>query len=318
MNRILLTAAVLALALPAAAADYRAPRTPWGAPSLDGAWTNRSLTSLQRPDEFKTLIPTAAEVAKFEKDYRDRPPKDPEDTVGGLESEWWELDTPLARIRGQPRSSWIVYPADGKEPITAEAKARRKAVRERRKVDFDNPESRGLGERCLETGTSPPLQNGGYNDNFLFVQTPDRLLIYAEWMQDIREVRLAEGARHPDSGVRRWSGDSIGWWEGDTLVVETTNFVAEEVQDPANPRADKRVIERFTRTGKDEITYGFTVTNPALYTLSWSGEMVFRPLAGRIYEFACHEGNYGLTNILAGGRAADREATAAPSTGKAP
>ena len=317
MKRVigLLAGAVsFALAATAATQEYRAPRTAYGAPDLDGTWTNNSLTSLERPEELKALVVSDATAAEFEKTRLGKPPKLPEDTVGGSDSEWWETDVGLAKIRGTRRASWIVHPADGQIPLTAASKAYQKMRRERRKVDYDHPESRSHDERCLLAAAGPPLLNGGYNDNFQFVQTRDRLAIVAEYMTDLRVIRIGD-TRHPPAHVRVRGGDSIGRWEGDTLIVESTNFPLSEVDPPdADPRHDMRVVERITRTSPTEIHYAFRVENPAAHAQSWYGEMVLRRLAARTFEFACHEGNYSLPNILAGGRAIDaaKASTTAP------
>ena len=297
MQRALMIMAVLAA--PPAAAEVR--------PDLSGYWTNRSLTSLERPEDFKGLVATPAEAAAYERKRRGKPPEIPEDDVGGGDSEWWETDVGLARIRGQTRTSWLTAPANGQLPVSAAAKAFFKARRERMKVEYDNPESRGHGERCLTTEASgPPLMNGGYNDNYQFVQTGEDLAIYAEYMHDVRVVRMGAKAHLPRN-VRVWLGDSIGRWEGATLVVETTNFTPAEVQAPdGDAAADMRVVERFTRLGPDELHYAFRVENPKVFVQSWEGEQVLRRLDAPIFEFACHEGNYSLPNILAGGRERDR------------
>ncbi|HEY8572701.1 hypothetical protein [Phenylobacterium sp.] len=305
---LIASAAVAALALPAAAADYRAPRTASGAPDLGGDWTNRSLTSLERPKDFKTLVATGEEVAVYETKRRGQPPEaPPDDTVGGLESEWWETDVGLARIRGQARTSWLVSPADGQLPLRAEAVAFFKARRERNKTNYDNPETRSTGERCLSTEASgPPLMNGGYNDNYQFVQTGDVLAIHAEYMHDVRVVRIG-ATQHLPRQVRVWMGDSIGRWDGETLVIETTNFTPAEVQAPdGDGSADMRVVEKLTRIGPNQLHYYFRVENPKVFAQGWEGEQVFDRLAQPIYEFACHEGNYSLPHILAGGREIDR------------
>jgi hypothetical protein len=300
----------------AAAQTYRAPRTAHGAPDLDGIWTNNSLTSLERPEELKSLVVSDADAAAYEKTRLGKPPMFPEDAVGGADSEWWDTDVGLARIRGQRRSSWIVHPADGQIPFTAAAKAANKARRARLKIDFDNPESRSLDDRCLLPAASPPLLNGGYNDNFQFVQTKGQLVIIAEYMTDLRIVRIGPGS-HPPRHIRVRGGDSIGRWEGDTLVVETTNFTPAEVDAPdRDPSHDMRVVERITRTSPDELHYAFRVESPAVHAQSWNGEMVLRRLKARTFEFACHEGNYGLPNILSGGRTLDA-AKAASVTGTA-
>lgn len=303
-----LAAAVTALTGSALAADYKAPRNAAGAPDFDGLWSNNSLTGLERPDDLKTLVPTDAEVVAYEKAHRGKPPDfgPDEDTVGAADSEWFETDVGLARIRGLPRSSWITSPSDGQVPSSDAAKAAGKARRERRKIDFDNPEIRPLAERCIAPGASPPMtDNGNYNDNFQFVQTADTLAISAEWMHDVRIIPL-NGGRHPPASVRLWMGDSIGHWEGETLVIETTNFTQDEVNDPTgNPDSDVRVVERFTRDSPTTLFYEFSVEGPSRFIQTWRGEAMFHATKGPIYEFACHEGNYALANILAGARQAD-------------
>jgi hypothetical protein len=300
----------LALTMAAGAAGARgAPHAK--RPDLSGLWSTASLTSEERDDAFKTLTVNPADAAAYEKKHRGRPPEDPDDTVGGGDSEWWETDVGLARIRGQIRTSWIVSPADGKRPMTAQAQAFGKARRERRKVDFDNPEGRMGSERCVESGAIPPLENGGYDDNYQFVQTGEALLIYAEWMTTWRIVRIGD-THHLPSGLRVPGGDSIAHWEGETLVIETTNFLPREVDAPnGDATADMRIFERLTRLSPTELGYAFSVTNPARYTQTWMGEVAFHPANGAIYEFACHEGNYGLTNMLAGARHAEATAVAA-------
>lgn len=309
---MLLTRQIGALSLSAlmvaGTAVARPPRAP--APSdLSGAWSNASLTTQERPDDFKTLTVSEADAARYEKAHRGRPPDAPpgEDAVGGVNSEFWETDQGLARIRGQVRTSWIVAPADGKRPFTAAAKAANKAQHTRVLTLPDNPEDRMRSERCVDNdGAGPPLDNGGYNDNYQFVQTDHALAIYAEWEHSVRVIRIAppgDHARHPRADLRQPMGDSIGHWEGATLVVETTNFTPGEVGGAAGDEsADMRVVERFTRLSRDEIFYEYAVTNPARYVLTWRAEQSLHPANGPIYEFACHEGNYALPNMLAAGR----------------
>jgi hypothetical protein len=313
---------VWALGLIAAAAAGAAAARDGAAakhPDFNGLWSNASLTGLEREDDFKTLSATEAEAAAYEKKHRGKPPEAPpgEDDVGGVQSEWWETDVGLARIRGQIRTSWIVAPADGKQPFTEAAKTAMKARRAKRKVDFDNPEGRSTDEQCLNTDAAgPPLQNGGYNDNYQFVQTREQLAIWTEYMHDVRVVRIG-GAGHPAASLRFRMGDSIGRWDGDTLVIETTNFTPAEV-DPIHPdtTADMRVVERLSKLPSGEIFYAFQVTDPARYTQTWMGEMVMHLTKGPIYEFACHEGNYGLRNILAGARHEEAVKAAGGTTGK--
>ncbi|MBS0333665.1 MAG: hypothetical protein JSS35_12935 [Proteobacteria bacterium] len=286
-------------------------------PDFSGVWSGASLTSLERPDDFKTLVIGEAEAAKYEKAHRGKPPDflppdDPDHAVGGVESEWWETDVGLARIRGQIRTSWLVSPADGQLPVTPESRAAHKARRAKMKVDFDGPESRDQSERCIETdGAGPPYSNGGYNDNLEMVLAGDQLVMHSEWMSSLRIVRI--GARdHLPADLRVPGGDSIAHWEGETLVIETTNFLPRDVDDPkGDPKADMKTVERFTRTGPDELLYGFSVTNPAAFSQTWSGEMVLQRARKPMYEYACHEGNYGLANMLAGARHVEAEAAKA-------
>lgn len=307
-------AAVFAFASATWAADYRAPRTPTGAPDLQGLWNSSSLTQMERPDAFKTLVVSEAEAQAYEREKRGKPPEFPGDDVGGAASEWWELDVGLGRIRGLPRTSWIYSPADGQLPLRAEVKTANMERQARRKVEFDNPEARSLNERCLSTEASgPPLSNGGYNDNYQIVQTADHVVILVEYMNHVRIVRLTDRAR-PPAGLRGWMGDSVGHWEGETLVIETTHFTAHEIGAPgADAKADMRVVERITRTSANALHYGYVIDNPAAFEQPVRAEAVLNSTKGPIYEFACHEGNYGMANILAGGRQLDatRPATAA-------
>jgi hypothetical protein len=279
-------------------------------PDFSGAWSNASLTTQERPDDFKTLTLSPADAAKYEKTHRNLPPDVPpgEDPVDGIKAEWWETDQGLARIRGQVRTSWIVAPADGKRPFTAAAKAANKAFQASQKTVFDNPEDRARSERCIDDdGAGPPLDNGGYNDNLVFVQGPNELAIWAEWEHSVRIIRIARpggpALRHPPLEVRQHMGDSIGRRDGDSLVVETTNFTPGEVRAAnGDAAADMRVVERFTRLSGSEILYEYAVTNPSRYVQTWRAEQVLHPANGQVYEYACHEGNYGLVNVLAAAR----------------
>jgi hypothetical protein len=293
------------VAAPAMAGDYHAPKTAFGAPDLEGLWSNSSLTQFERPKDFTTLVIPEAEAQAYDRKNVGQPPPPPEeDKVGQGTSEWWETQIGLARIRGFPRTSWIVSPADGQTPYSDEAKARHKVRGLQLRTDFDNPETRALSERCLPDGAGPPLMNGGYNDNFQFVQTRDQLAIVGEYGHEVRIVRI-DGSRHPPASVRRWQGDSIGHWEGDTLVIETTNFTAAEVDAPLDPKADMRVVERIRRLSATELSYEFTLDEPAVLIQPVRGEIAFHTTKGPLYEFACHEGNYAMANILAGGRQQD-------------
>ena len=307
----------------ALAGDYRAPRTRHGAPNLEGIWTNTSVTWLQRSPAIKSLVPTDAEAAAMEAGFAkmveslvSADPIDPEapapaevKDVGN--SDLLEMDMRLGRVGGQVRSSWIVEPADGRLPFTDAGRA---ATREfARNKGYDGPEIRPTEERCLTAIGSPegpPMMNAAFNAHYQIVQTRDHVAIHIEMNHDVRIVRLADRT-HPHDTVRPWMGDSVGWWEGDTLVVETTNlnprgaFVSSLAGGFAYSR-EAKVMERFTRTAKDRILYQFTVEDPATFARPWRAEMEMRAAKGPIYEYACHEGNYSLPNILAGAREQER------------
>jgi len=318
---------VVALGLAAGAAqagDYKAPRTQFGAPDLQGLWTNTSLTFLQRPPIFKSLAATDAEEAmmiagfkKFAGDLASDAPIDPSKPAPPVvkeapQADFLEMDLHLAKVDGQKRTSWIVDPADGRLPFTdAGKKAAKEGARDK---GYDGPEVRPTEERCLTAIGSPegpPMMNTGFNGNCKIVQTKDYVAIYVEMNHDVRIVRTADRRHLPDT-LRPWMGDSVGWWEGETLVVETTNFPTGAYVSSLgggfaySPKA--KLTERFTRKGRDSILYEFSVEDPAYFTKAWRAEMPMRAARGPIYEYACHEGNYSLPNILGGARVEERAA----------
>ncbi|MBS0360775.1 MAG: hypothetical protein JSR98_05310 [Proteobacteria bacterium] len=300
--RALALVGAFSLAASAHAGPYHAPRTPWGAPDFQGKWTNFSLTHLERPAGVPAVVGKGDDLAAIEKAVSDG--IIPDDGLGGRESEWWP-PSHLAVIDGQRRTAWIVSTPDGRIPYTAAGLERRKALRAKAFVDFDGPESRNTSERCLTptfSALSPPMLNAPYAAGYRIVQTRDAVVIQSEINSDLRIVRL--GGRHDAPGGRVWSGDSIGHWEGETLVVDTVGFRPEEAfRAPVfliGP--DAHVVERFTRTGKDEIRYAFTVEDPANYAQAWKGEVVFKPTSDPLYEYACHEGNNSLPGLLQGAR----------------
>jgi hypothetical protein len=210
------------------------------------------------------------------------------------------------------RTSLIIDPPDGKLPL-APAEITRRANRESyRNREPEGPEDRNLYERCISRGMPGSMMPGFYNHNYHILQIPGYVVIYVEMIHDARIIPL-DGRPHADSGIRQWLGDSRGHWEGDTLVVETTNFI------PVNGRAltvfgageTTEIVERFTRIDDGSLDYQFTVTDPAEYTAPWTASIPMTSLDGLLYEYACHEGNYGLENILAGARAAERMGDAA-------
>ena len=306
------------------------PRAADGKPDLQGTWTNVTITPIERRDEFPNLVLTEADAAKLEKGVNDRidrlsqpsdpnrdaPPKGGDGStgaagnVGGYNNFWIDSGTRVAIVNGERRSSLIVDPPDGKVPaLTPEARKRnadRFAAFRKGGGEYDHPEFRPLAERCLLSfGSSagpPMLPNYFYNNNYQIVQTPDHVMILVEMVHDARIVRL-NATTHVPKHIRPWMGDSIGRWEGDTLVVETTNFPPQQTFRGASENL--KVIERFTRADADTILYRFTIEDPTTFTKPFSGEVPFEATDEVIYEYACHEGNYALSNILSGER--DRE-----------
>jgi hypothetical protein len=319
--------AILASAGAASAADaqWQAPRTPWGAPDLQGTWTNASLTSLERDDMFKGKATfTDAEAAEFERSNAfaqfaaaDAKPVDPSvqqkasSDPGGYNAFWLDPGTRLATVNGEHRTSFIVEPANGKVPYTPDGLKAFQAARA--SMNFEGPERRALGERCLlgfGSTSGPPMLPDVYNNNYQIVQTPDAVMILVEMVHDARVVRLK--GKHLPASITPWMGDSIGHWEGDTLVVETTNLNPGQkahygIKQRFYLPPTGKVIERFTRVGENEILYRFTVEDTAAYTQAWKGEVPLRRTQDQIYEYACHEGNYALPGILAGAREQEKK-----------
>lgn len=300
--------------------NYEPPRMPDGTPSFAGIWSKASLTVLERVPQFSDLevspaVAIAIEQGREAQMEASRQPTDPNEGapeagagVGGYNTFWMDPGAHFGVVDGQIRSSWIVEPADGKIPYSEEGRAEAMAAREEARENFDDPEVRMAGERCTvgfgSTGT-PPMLNVLYNNHVQFFQTPDTVSILAEMNHNARMVRIGEEHRGP--ALRQWLGDSVGHWEGDTLVVETTNFhpsnsVRSAIRHYVYLQPDTMVEERFTRVADDTIFYEFTVTDPDLFTQPWRGEMPLWRTEGPIYEYACHEGNYSLPGILAGAR----------------
>lgn len=283
-------------------------RTPFGAPDLQGVWSSLTATPLERPPAFDGPTTTEDKAAVFvvasEKAFR----SDTSDGIGGRDSEWWEFGSDMTRINGQIRTSLIVDPPSGKMPYSDAGRARLRALQAAVLADFDGPESRPSTERCLAGGsgaTGAPLFVPRYNANYQIVQTRDHLVISMEQNREVRLIRLNGAAHLPDS-MRRWMGDSIGWWDGDTLVVETINFVPGDAFKPASPLLlshHAKVTERFTRLSAGEILYAFMVEDPETFTQAWRAEMLLTATEHPILEYACHEANYSMAGMLAVGRA---------------
>jgi hypothetical protein len=274
------------------------PRTPDGRPDLQGIWTNITLTPLERPKELaaKPLF-TEQEAAEYQERLlhrREQTPAVAGDSVNDPEI-WWERGTKLVKTL---RTSLIVDPPDGRiPPLTHEAQQRMQAARAyTREHPADVPQDRSLQERCiLEPTAGPPMMPGPYNNNYQIVQTPQYVVFFIEMIHDIRIVPL-DGSPHLPDDVRLWLGDSRGHWEGDTLVIDTTNFT-----DKTHYRGSDRnlhVVERFTRTAADTLLYEFTVDDPTAFTKPWKVELPMMQSEGPMYEFACHEGNRAMMNML--------------------
>jgi hypothetical protein len=294
-----------ASSLQAAPARFAHPTS--AAPDLSGLWTNASYTKLERPREFSTLIVDGEAARAYEAklaSHHGVPSNPAVDTVGQADSEYLDSGDGLARIGGQLRSSWIVDPADGRLPYTAEAR-RRLATAD----STDNPEQRPGFERCVVSpGSVPPMLSSNDDNLFQFVQTAHYLAIVAEKDHDVRIIPLGHRADPAPRGAEpaSWSGNSVGRWEGRTLVVETTGFRADADRWPFLYQSrGARVVERFTRSALGELLYDVTVDDPATFTRPWRAEMLFRATKGPLLEYACHEGNRSIVNILAGARRAD-------------
>ena len=307
------------------------PRMPDGHPDLQGNWSNATLTPFERPAGQAQAL-TAAQVAAAEKirsdtaallskasdPNRPAPPKGGDGSVGaagnvgGYNYFYIDAGDRIARVNGELRSSLVIDPPDGRVPALTPAGRERQAERFRRMRqfgEFDNPENRPLAERCIlsfGSNAGPPmLPNGFYNNNYTIAQTHDHVLIMTEMVHDARIIRMGAHDRLPKQ-LRPWMGESIGRWAGDTLVVETTNF--HPLQMLRGSSDSLKVTERFTRTDENTILYRFTVNDPSTFTKPWSGEVPFLKMDDQLFEYACHEANYALSNILSGERSREREA----------
>jgi hypothetical protein len=295
------------------------PRTPDGHPDLQGTWNFATLTPLQRAAEFAGK-PTLndAEARAFEsKDLEVNTLDSSVDSsfnkqtggpgVGAYNNVFVDRGSQLARVDGVKRTSLIVDPAVGKIPeLTAEAK-QRNAARARTGNSFDSVQDRPLSERCIigfGSTAGPPMLPVLYNNLHQIVQTPDAVMIMSEMVHEIRIIRM--NATHAPATVRQWLGDSIGHWEGDTLVVDTVNFTDKTKFQGASP--DLHVIERFQRADANTILYRATIDDPATFMKQWTVEFPFVATKEPVYEYACAEGNYALTDILNGARKQDEEA----------
>ena len=340
-NRMVLLAVLCATSAPGvvstAAAQARAsdagkwevPRTPDGHPDLQGNWTNATLTPFER-EEDKGPVFTLEEVDAIERPTGQTdgcPPRPGTVECGRVLAEsgsnevrlrgqeynevYWDRGSRVAIIDGEPRSSLVTHPANGRRPaLTPEGERQVQEYEDFRSQFglYDHPELRPLGERCIILGSPsgpPMIPNTAYNANYIIVQTTDHVMIMSEMVHDARIIRFGEPSPIPED-VRPWFGDSWGRWEGDALVVETTNINPQQSLRGVPPSKHMRVTERFTRVDEETILYEFTVEDPTMYTQAWGGEIPLKKFDAMLYEYACHEGNYSLAGVLSGARYQER------------
>ena len=288
------------------------PRMADGHPDLQGFWTNNTYTSLERPRNVSKEFYTREEALELEKKAAN---EETEQTVPGTVADVHYDFTQFSLDRNQSahalnlRTSIIVDPVDGKlPPLTAEGQKRaaERAELAKRVGRWDSAQSNDLDDRCIIfQGAGPPMLPQGYNSNYQIVQTPGYVMILFEMAHDTRIIPL-DARPHVSRNIRQWTGDSRGHWEGDTLVIETSNFNG---KNPLRGSSENlRVVERFTRVDADTIQYKFTVEDESTWTRPWTGEIPLRKTIGPLFEHACHEGNYGLYNTLVGARLEEKKA----------
>jgi hypothetical protein len=300
----------------AAAKKWAVPRTPDGQPDLQGFWTNSTYVPLERPDNVKKELYTEQEFEAAVKAAASREAEQTEPgTVADVHYDFSQfgLDRSQSAFVHNLRTSLIVDPPTGKmPPLTAEGQklaADRAAERRRMGATTDAVQNMPVGTRCLiMAGSGPPMMSAGYNSNYQIIQSRDYVMILVEMIHDARIVPLDGRAPLPD-GMRQWMGDSRGHWEGDTLVIETTNLNG---KNPFRGSSDRmHVTERLTRLDANTIGYRFTIDDPATWTAPWTAEAPLTRSVGPIFEHACHEGNYGVMNTLAGARLQEKKAAEA-------
>jgi hypothetical protein len=320
-RKFVTTCAFVLLTIPALSAQnktaWKTPRTPDGHPDLQGFWSNATRTPVERPAEFagKATLTDAEAKAWEKKDAQawqdldgtsDGPLHATKGSTGtgAYNVLFYDMGSELARVDGVKRTSMVVDPPDGKIPPRVPPTGNRTATA--RAGSTDSVKDRGLSERCLFVGmVGPPMLPTLYNNNYQIVQTPDNVMILSEEIHDVRIIRM--NAKHLAQDVRQWLGDSIGHWEGDTLVVETTNLT-----DRTRFRGSSRTLkitERFTRVDANNILYKATMEDESTWTKPWTLELPFAAIKGPIYEYACHEGNYAIEDILAGARKIEAESS---------
>ncbi|MAV32298.1 MAG: hypothetical protein CMQ02_02585 [Gammaproteobacteria bacterium] len=295
-------------------------RTEWGAPNLQGVWKNATVMPFERPTELGSKRAYTVEEAKIlerraqaavEKNNIALDPSRPAPTaealppVGNYDLFWTDRGMFLPTVNGEYRTSAITSPANGRIPERrAEFNGQNKIIRANRPDRNDGPEGRSLGERCLVAfgnSSGPVMSPVMYNSHMQIIQSPGYVTILVEMVHDARIIKITD-ERNPASPVlQKWMGDSIGRWEGETLIVETKNYNPWHTYRGA-PTKTLTVTETFKRESPNKIIYGFSVDDPSVYSSDWSGEYPLSQISEPIYEYACHEGNYGIIGILAGAR----------------
>ena len=302
------------------AQDYEIPRTEWGVPDFQGYWRNNTVMPFERPRELGTKQAyTEEEAMQLERAAQQRVEEDNEPLdpnrpapelealppVGNYDLFWTDRGMFLPTINGEFRTSAIIDPPNGRIPERVAGFAdRMRELRANLPARNDGPEGRSLGERCiLSFGNSsgPVMSPVMYNSHMQIVQSPGYVTITIEMIHDARIIRIADSREDALAAQSKWMGDSIGRWDGDTLIVETQHFNPTQTYRGA-PTENLTVIETFRREGPNKIVYGFTVDDPSVYTAQWSGEYPLSRMVEPVYEYACHEGNYGIIGILAGAR----------------
>jgi hypothetical protein len=299
---------------------WTTPRTPDGKPDLHGYWTSETFTSLERPAkyagrEFLTDEEVqAAQKEGLQREY-DRPANDPERTLSNLTA--FGLTAGLEGFVPNKRTSLIVDPPDGRiPPRTPEALKRPRAIGDRDYIEVDEhggvtvhadtPKDIGVRTSCVSLSGGPPILPGGYNNGLYIMQNSEYVVLQAEYGTEVRIIPL-DARPHAGANIRQWHGDGRGHWEGDTLVVETTNFRPEATFRNANPQTLK-ITERFKRIAADQIEYSFTIDDPSTWTKPWTAMVPLRAIQGPIFEYDCSESNNDIINIMAGARAAEKAA----------
>ena len=316
--------AAAALLSPASAQQRMTARTADGHPNLQGNWSNATITPFERAEGQGALF-SSSEAARLEGRAEatvregaepsdpNRAPPEVGGSIGSYNNVWFERGKRVAVVNGEFRSSLLTTPSDGRKPPLTPAAEQRQQERSEFSDQFgsaDNPENRSLTDRCWMFGSNvgpPMIPNSAYNNNYTIVQTADYVMIHAEVVHDARIIRLGTPSPLPPH-VRPWMGDSWGRWEGDALVVETTNINPAHTFRGIPPSEHMKVTERFTRVDDETLLYEFTIDDPTTYTQPWGGEIPWNRFDELLYEYACHEGNYALANILSGARYEERQA----------